>query len=474
MKPVNRTIHSFLRELAQTAPEKKLLGQMGLWLSAGEVLERTEAIAGELRRLGIHPGTRVRVETRRSTECALVLLALQAMGALAVLTDAREVHRDPEIPADTFLTLQGSRVSAPAGCFDVFTLPACPMEPLPLDARAPGFLIFTSGSTGKSKAVMVSQYNLVNNLLDSQPLGDYRPDDLALGALPMNHVFGLVLLCGTAVLGYGLYFPARTDVDTLLRDIQREGLTRMNGVPSLYLAMGEQAGDYDLRSLRVGFLGGSGWTAEQFRRMEGRLSMTLIPVYGMSECIGIACASYLDPQERRQTGVGPFYSMNEGVLLLTDGTQAAPGQVGEICVRGPARMVGYYPQRMPEAEFFPTGDLGYVDEDGILHLTGRIKDIIIRKGCNLSPRRMEEAMLSVPGVREAAVVGLPEELAGEVPGAMVVCTDAAEGRLRERLPRLLSKIEQPVLLLRVEALPKTATGKPDKMRIREVLLQCRA
>ncbi len=477
MEPVIRTLHSFLKELAKKEPRKPLLGRPGLWQTAAQVLERTEAIAWELSLLGIRRGSRVCLRTHRSAECTLVILALQAIGALAILTDPREPSGaflkkcEVRIPVDTFLEVSGSRVSCPGGSFDLYLLPATVLPPQALDPREPGFLIFTSGTTGSSKAVMLSQYNLVNNLVDSQPLGAYREDDIALGALPLHHVFGLVLLAGMAVLGYGLFLPEKTEVSDLLNAIQSQKLTRMNGVPSLYLAMAAQAGEYDLGSLRAGFIGGSPYTPEQFCRIEATLGLTLIPVYGMSECIGIACGDSRSPQALRAACIGPFYSMNQGKILLEDGREAAPGEEGEIFVRGPARMLGYYPQALADTAFLPTGDLGYLDEEGMLHISGRKKDIIIRNGNNLSAVRIEKALLSLPGVREAAVVGLPEEQAGEVPWAAVVCPEKAYSKIMERLPGLLNKNELPVGILRLPRLPQTASGKTDKQRLREVIRQ---
>lgn len=465
MTPVSKTLYQFLREQATANPEKLLLGDSNGWLTAQALLSRVEQTARTLHAMGIGPGATVGVKTHRCRATAVTLLALQPLGALAVLVDPRQ---DPERYV--------SGCSVPIALdfiLDPTALPECSSDApdfqvLAQDPKEPGYLIFTSGSTGKPKAVALSQYNLVNNLVDSQPLGYYTDDDIALGAVPMDHVFGLVLLAGICVLGYGLYLPESTDIASILHTIETEHITRMNGVPSLYLAMAAQAESHDLHSLRTGFIGGGPCTPEQFRTIEEKLDMTLISVYGMSECIGISCACWNDPQALRASGVGPFYPMNTGLILLEDGTPAPTGEVGEVCVRGPARMVGYYPQRMPEEEFLHTGDLGYVDSQGILHLTGRKKDLIIRNGNNLSPRKIEEALLALDGVQDAAVVGLPHELQGEVPYAMVVSKRKPEELLAE-LTTHLTKNELPVEIRQVSQLPLTSSGKPDKQRIREVL-----
>ncbi len=484
MEISRKNILTYLEEQAAQNPGKKLLGRPGRWLDAGKVLAMVEHVSTSFRRMGLGKGAYVAFRASRSMASAILILGLRAAGAVIVLCDPKQ---------DVARTFSDSEVSIPAIAaieqtgqtafritwleeaaertreIDLLSLAPSEGDFAKTDAEEPAFVIFTSGSTGKSKAVVLSESNLVNNLIDSQPLGDYRDDDLALGALPLYHIFGLVLLAGAAVLGYGVFFPDQTDVPSLLSAIQQEKLTRMNGVPSLYLAMADQCQDYDLSSMRAGFIGGGPVTREQFAKIEEALGMTLISVYGMSECIGISCASYKDSREARATGVGSFYAMNTGKILREDGTEAGPMETGEICVTGPARMIGYLGRPMPREELLHTGDLGYLDRSGALHLTGRKKDIIIRNGNNLSPRKIEQAILSAPGVREAVVVGLPDEQQGEVPAAMVAAEDE-DSVLCVSMP----KNEIPVLYRFVDYLPMTASGKPDRQKIREVLMQCRA
>ena len=486
MNVSRRTILSYLAELAGQAPNKPLLGGPEGWLSARRVLALAQSAGEALHRMGLKSGDWAAFSAARRLPSAVLILALRSAGVTAVLCDPKQEMRETldgaeaPVPVRAFITPgenDSFRVEFPDGRGEPLDLSA--LGNAPGDAAAPGdgpapapsalgpaFVIFTSGSTGKSKAVVLSESNLVNNLIDSQPLGDYRADDRALGALPLHHVFGLVLLTGAAVLGYGVYYPEKTDVPAILSAIEAQRLSRMNGVPSLYLAMAEQRSAYDLSSMRAGFIGGGPVTEAQFAHIEEALQMTLIPVYGMSEFVGISCAAASDPQSQRASGVGKFYPMNRGKILRPDGTEADTGETGEICAIGPTRMIGYLGRAMGAEEWLPTGDLGYVDGDGVLHLTGRKKDIIIRNGNNLSPRKIEQALLSVPGVRAAAVVGLPDEKQGEVPGAMV----AADGQDLP-LDAALPKNERPAVYMFVPALPLTSSGKPDRVAIREALLK---
>ena len=482
MRVPERGILQYLEDLALKAPDLPLLGGGRRWFGARTVLAFVEHIGTCLRRMGLRAGSVAAMHPDRNISSALMLLGLRAAGVTAVLFDPRQSHDQvlESLGTDMRITAwigqngkTGFTVTMPdepdrARTVDLYALQPADGLPPAHDPAGPAFIIFTSGSTGKSKAVVLSEKNLISNLIDSQPLGDYVFGDRALGCLPLQHVFGLVLLCGTAVLGYGMYLQEETDADAILGSIQREKLTRMNGVPSLYLTLADRCGGYDVSSLRAGFIGGGPVTDAQFAMIEKTLSMTLIPVYGMSECIGISCADAKDPLEKRMAGVGRFYSMNTGRILREDGSEAGPMETGEICVNGPARMLGYLGEPMAEDEFLHTGDLGYLDRDGVLHLNGRKKDIIIRNGNNISARKIEQALLDLPGVRDAAVVAVPDERQGEVPGAMVVADEEAGP-----LSPALHKNEIPAVYKFVDALPLTASGKPDRQRIREVLTACR-
>ena len=475
------TMYEYWKALADRQPDKRMLGDPSYCLLAQECVSWIERLAARFSALSIGPGDYVALRARRNVPTILALFALRAIGACAVLTDPRQ---DPaEYLADSLVPIPvkafaeqtaGMELAVTSDGaeerFDILSLPPVSGAIEGADAFGPAFIIFTSGSTGLKKAVVLSESNLISNLIDSGPLGLYLEDDIALGSVPVDHVFGLALLTGVVVHGYTLYLPEKTDLVSLLDTIERERITRMNGVPSLYLAMCDQKGDRDLSSLRAGFIGGSPVTEQQFRYLEETLQMTLVPVYGMSECIGISCASWKDPVSVRASGVGPVYPMNTVVIRKEDGRNAAPMEEGEILVNGPMRMIGYWGQKLEPDAFFATGDLGYLDEKGVLHISGRKKDIIIRNGNNLSTVRIEQALLSLPGVKAAAVVGMPDRLQGEVPYALVE-GKGTEASLLESLSGILQKNELPARVL-FGAIPKTASGKPDKPRIRKEMEKC--
>lgn len=475
-----KTLFDYLNTLRQMRPHGKLLGDRNGWLTAEQTHAWVDSAAGKLSGLGLKRGSVAALRMSQCKESVILLLALQAIGVQSVLTDYHQEINEAIDRADLTVRPELSLWEQDGVWFaecrgKVLRWERLPCRPFVVSDHAENaaFVIFTSGSTGKQKGVILSQWNLISNLLDSANLGGYAEDDIALGALPLCHVFGLALMTGAIVLGHSLYITPGADLDTVLQAIEREKISRMNGVPSLYLRMAEQRQRYDLASLRVGFIGGAPCTPEQFETIETELNMTLVPVYGMSECVGISCASWRDSREERIGSVGRFYSMNEGKILRSDGKTADPGVVGEVCVRGAMRFLGYSQEEQTretvDAEgFLHTGDLGYLDEKGILHLTGRKKDIIIRNGINLSPRKIEEALLTIPGVTDAAVVGVDHPVQGQIPCAMAV-SSRTELELLALLTGRLPKNEIPMGIHIVDKLPRTASGKPDKETIREVL-----
>ncbi len=213
-------------------------------------------------RLGLKQGDLVVVRTDQSVRTAIILFAVARIGATAALLDPRADLDAARFGTPMIIGAGICRTAAGTFPLDPAALPDALAGDNSTDPNGPSFVLLTSGSTGEQKAVVLSQANLIENLLESAPLGDYRPGDLALGAAPMDHVFGLVLLFGTVVLGYGLYLLAEKEAGAVLAAIEKQRLTRMNGVPSLYLAMAEHRTGYDLGSLRCGFIGGGPWTAE--------------------------------------------------------------------------------------------------------------------------------------------------------------------------------------------------------------------
>ncbi len=483
--PVEKNFWEYLKEYKAMAPKKIFLIENEKKLTLEEAEKKIKGLAEWLGQNGIGTGDVVALRTTLSMKTVLLFFALQLLGAKTVLTDSHETvsaylrKNEVGIPVKAAVTDEektGRWILKQKESKAIGTAENFQEKRLLTNSKNPTVIIFTSGSTGQSKAVMLSQYNFVNNLEDTREIGGYLKDDKALGFLPLNHVFGLALLCGALILQHTFVIAPGILPEQLLEAVEKYGITRMNGIPEIFMKMAKKADQYNLCTLHAGLIGGSPSTKQQFAEIEEKLGIILVPVYGMSECIGISCGNYADSQELRMSGVGRFYSMNEGQIQKDDGTFGKKGEEGEILVKSPAKMWGYLNSQadnVDEGGYLHTGDIGYVDEQNILHISGRKKDIIIRNGVNLSARKIEERLLEMDGICEVAVVAGASERYGEVPWAMVVsCKENIDPEnIKKQLQdgKLLTSAEIPEKIILAKELPKTASCKTDKEKIRRFL-----
>lgn len=495
MATVEKSIFEYFEKYAAECGSNLFLFDEERRYTVEETFCEAITIGNRLYDLGVREGNLVALRCTRSLDAYLIYLALEFMGATAVLTNPHQTAgtflRETGIPlkADAIITNEGAAEGISAnGNWEVHG--HGPLEigyPARRDERrfaagknlhAPAVIVFTSGSTGKSKASMLSQEALLQYAVDSTVYKWHLPDDIAIVTLPTQHGFALCLLTAAFIARYALFFPRNMHADYVLECIERYHITRINGVPSYFyvLARANEAQNRNLESLRTGFTAGAPIIPEQHRYIEQVLGMTLHPLYGMSESISISCTSPLDPAECRATTVGRFHR-NAGCILDRNGNELPNGQEGEICLSGPAIMCGYYGdeeatrQAIDEKGRLHTGDLGYLDDKGYLHISGRIKDIIIRNGINLSPVKIEAAIRSVPGVDNAVVVGVRHELLGEAPCALVILQKGCEMTAEELKGQLLSRIpknEVPIAFLFRNEIPLNKIGKPDKQKVKEL------
>ena len=494
MNPIERSIFSYFEAFAAECPNRLFLFDENRTYTVGEAFRASVAIGNRLYDCGIRSGSSVVLRCTRSLDTCLIYLSLQMVGATVLMADP---HRDvatflKEVGADAEYCITNEAASGDIAANGNWTVsgnaplsipyPAGneqPVFPAGSDLHGPSTVIFTSGSTGKSKGVLLSQYNLVNHIRNFSVSGCYREDDISAEMLPIHHVFGLAVILMGLIQRYCILFPKTVSIPYAAQCIEAHKLTRLDGVPSFALALAEyhkQTG-FCADSLRVGVLGGAPSTKAQFDFIEEELGIKLLPVYGQSECIGITGANETQSDLVRSSTVGKFLPMNRGYLLDDRGEEVASGTEGEICIKGPAVMLGYLgdpegtKEAIDEAGRLHTGDLGWLDSDGNLHISGRKKDIIIRNGNNISTRKIEEAIQSLPEISQAVVVGIPDTQRGEVPCALVVAKPGhhltQENLIRQLMP-LLAKNELPEMIRFRNAIPLTASGKPDKQTIKTI------
>jgi long-chain acyl-CoA synthetase len=342
----------------------------------------------------------------------------------------------------------------------------------------PAVIIYTSGTTGVPKGAVLSHFTLYMNADIPGRVVEFHDDDVVVVALPLFHIFGLSSILNTCVLlGGTMSLVPRFDAAAVLELIQRDQATIFEGVPTMFVALLQAAGEarYDLPSLRVAISGGAPIPAEIIDSFERRFGVTILEGYGLSETASTTTFN-ISAAERKIYSVGkPIWGVS--VQIWDDqGRPRPPGpeHVGEIVVRGPNVMTGYHnnPQATAAAfagGWFHTGDLGYFDEDGFLFIVDRIKDLIIRGGYNVYPREVEEALYAHPAVAEAAVIGVPDATRGEEVHA-IVATKAGqlvtEAELIDFVKQRIAPYKYPRTVEFRDSLPKGATGKILKKELR--------
>ncbi|MEU4279846.1 long-chain fatty acid--CoA ligase [Streptomyces tanashiensis] len=337
-------------------------------------------------------------------------------------------------------------------------------------------IMYTSGTTGRSKGAVLTHGNIVWNGLNVLVDTDLAGDEVTLVAAPLFHTAALNMSClPTLLKGGTVLLESSFDPDRVLRLIERHGVTRMFGVPTMYDAMAAAPGwaDTDLTGLRTLLCGGAPVPSRTVRAYLDR-GLAFVQGYGMTETApGALILDRADAVSRAgSAGVPHFFT--DVRVLLPSGEEAAPGEKGEVVVAGPNVTPGYW--NLPEATAaafrdggFRSGDVATVDEDGYVRLVDRLKDMIISGGENIYPAEVEDVLLGHPDVAEAAVIGVPDARWGEVGRAVVVTRAGAavtEGELIAHLEGRLARYKVPRSVVLAPALPRNAAGKLLKAPLR--------
>ena len=373
---------------------------------------------------------------------------------------------------------KGEQVRIPAGTDARFfrdLVRAYPPTPPGADLKPSdtALLQYTGGTTGTPKAATLSHRNLVTNSLQARAWFPRATAgrEIFLGAIPFFHVYGLtsVLLFGVAVGAEIVIIPRPRPVDIVLEAIQRFRVTLFPGVPTLYAAINEhpRVGEYDLWSGALCVSGAAPLPREVFERFEALTGGRLVEGYGLTETSPLTHCTPLFG-ERRPASIGlPFPDTDARIVDMTTGEALPPGDEGELEVRGPQVMLGYW-NRPEETEdvfhdgWLRTGDVARMDADGFFHVVDRRKDMIDASGFKVLPREVEEVLLMHPKVSEAVVAGVPDAYRGETVKAFVILKPAETASEEEivefcRLHLAVFKVPRKVEFRR--ELPKSMVGK---------------
>lgn len=340
-------------------------------------------------------------------------------------------------------------------------------------------LQYTGGTTGIPKGAMLTHANLTMNVAQiARHVPILVPGrERALLILPLFHVFGMTAGMNFCIsLGAEIVLLPTFDVHQVLALITKKKPTLFPGVPSLFAALNARVGDgkYDLSSINYCISGGAPLPLDVRVRFESLSGCKLVEGYGLTEASPVVSVNPLDA-EYKNTSVGfPLAGTIVEIRSLDDLTLILPlGEKGEVCLRGPQIMAGYWHNAEETKGVFidgalRTGDVGYIDEEGYLYLVDRIKDLILCGGFNVYPRVIEEALYQHPAVAEAAVIGIPDSYRGQVPKAFVALrpdADVTPEALLSFLKGYVSRIEMPKCIEIRASLPKTPIGKVSRKEL---------
>jgi long-chain acyl-CoA synthetase len=500
-----------LRESAREYPGKTALVLGTVRITYAQLLDTVERLAAGLARIGVRRGQHVALLLPNVPQFTISYYAAQLLGCPVVplnvlLTkDDIEYHlKDSDAVAliawEGFLAAaqpacaavpSGARLivakadpndtSAPAGAHSLNALmsgDAAVREPADTRPDDTAVILYTSGTTGRPKGAELSHFNLWHNAESiATKLMQYGKEAVSLCVLPLFHSFGQTVIQNATLLSGGtVVLVPRFDPKAVFELMQEHRITVFAGVPTMYFALLHypDAERYDVSSLRYCVTGGAPMPVEVLRSFDRKYGVSILEGYGLSETSPAASFNRLD-RPRKPGSIGLPLPGVELKLIDEAGNAIDENLVpGEICIRGPCVMKGYYKRPEATAEsvtngWFKSGDVAHRDSDGFYFIVDRKKDMIIRGGFNVYPREIEEVLYAHPAVLEAAVIGVPHERHGEEIKAIVVAKpgsviDADEmiAYCKERL----AAYKYPRLVEVRESLPKTATGKILKRALR--------
>ncbi len=511
-RPDEMLVQDLLRRNAKLFPHKTAMVFQKTRLSFQELDERTNRLSNGLRRLGVQPGDRVAVLLNNCHQYVELYCAIPKAGAIITPLNCRLagselswivnnaeantfIFQESYLPAvkaiqaemksvHQYICTEGSH----AGFVNYEELiTQSPRDELEVNAHDEDVMsiFYTSGTTGKPKGAMLTHRNIISNAQVVNIEQKIRVGDIFLIVSPMYHTITPACMYAHMYRGNTNVAIDQFDPQLMLEVIQKEQVTHLFLVPSMIIFTLEYPGvrNYDLSTLRMIWYGGSPMPANRIKQAMEVFGCELGQGFGMTE-IGPCFVSVLSPEdhilrspeeERRLNSVGRNYSNTE-VKIVNDEDKEVPVEtVGEICVRGPNVMKGYWrmPQETAEAlkgGWFHTGDLGKFDEEGFLYVVDRKKDMIISGAENIYSAEVENTLSSHPAVLEVAVIGVPDEKWGEAVKAVVALREdmtATEEELIEHCKQRLASYKKPKSVDFMERLPRNVMGKVLKTELRE-------
>ncbi len=461
----------------QNHPERNVIHDPALgWISAGDLLDRSEVIARRLANVGVELGDRVLLSAASSVELVAAHTAAFRLGAVVMPTngayradEVTHVVSDARPKVAIVDRPEWSEWIHSCDSTVLVTSPSVEMEEGPsvrldqIGAGSSALIGYTSGTTGRPKGAVLSHGNLLSSVRALEIAWRWQPQDILILALPLFHMHGLgVGLHGSLAIGAQAVLLPEFEVTDVLDSIKKHHASMFFGVPTMYSRLVESSRAGELSQLRLCVSGSAPLAAALHQRIQEVSGQRVLERYGMTETAMLVSNPY--EGERRPGSVG-FPLPGVEVLLK--------GDPPEILVKGPNVFQGYWER--PEANsqafddgWFRTGDLGALDPDGYLSIVGRAKEMIISGGFNVYPREVEDVISQHEAIRECAVVGEPDEEWGETVVAFVVADrELSLDEIKNFVGERLAHYKRPRRTYRIDSMPRNALGKVQKHRLAE-------
>ncbi|MDG4656568.1 AMP-binding protein [Ectobacillus antri] len=519
-----KPLHQYLRDTALKYPKKKALHFMGKSLTFQEVLEKAERFAAYLQMLGIQKGDRVAIMLPNCPQGIIGYYGALLAGAIVVQTNPLYTERELEYQlkdagAKAILCLdllypKVTNVKSHTALEHLIFTSIADFLPFPKNllypfiqkkqtkivvnivetddihlwksAMTPGklqevpcnpaedlaLLQYTGGTTGFPKGVMLTHQNLVSNTV----MGIYwlyncvPGEEVVLGALPFFHVYGMTAVMNISIMqAYQMILIPKFDVEAMLKAIKKHKVTLFPGAPTMYIALlnHPKLQQYDISSVRACISGSAALPVEVQEQFEKITGGKLVEGYGLTESSPVTHSNFLWAK-RVPGSIGvPWPNTDAKVISLETGEPLSVHEIGEIVVKGPQIMKGYWNRPEATAEtlrdgWLHTGDVGYMDEEGFFYVVDRKKDMIVASGFNIYPREVEEVLYEHEKVREVVVVGIPDPYRGETVKAYVVLKEGVTCTIEEidqYARKYLAAYKVPKVYEFRTELPKTMIGK---------------
>lgn len=499
--------------LCRDYPARPAIVGSGASCTYEDMLRGVWGLSQKLRAMGVQKGSRVALWGYNSANWLIAFFAIIHAGGTATLVnysmsgadaaelltmtettfllcgDNAETKKNPDamqrlaalagIPSEHCLDIRSAALDLSHAFPDAVETPDARGED---GAGETAFIIFTSGTTSRPKAVQLSQRSLSFDAdAFNRGIGEQAGRSICV-SVPLFHILGLLMSFAYLCRGATVCLPANYKSETLLREIDAYRISDMAAVGAIYLSLAEAEGfeEHVVPNLHLCMIAGGMSTPVQMMRLELQFAnATFINMYGQSEAAPLTMVRPTDLVEQRAQTVGR--PIDELDVRISDGKGGflPQGEIGEVVARGGNLMNGYDrlpPEKQPidENGWLHTGDLGYFDADGYLHLSGRIKDIIIRGGENISPSEVESALNQLDNIREAKVMGAPHPIYGESVEACVTMTDSGasfdQEAIKAALRTAIARFKVPSHIFLYDSFPLNVNGKLDQRALHADML----